>query len=358
MSFVARSLDTISKAIRGDLRRELPGTDAEIWPNTLAVFSKVVAMANHLVELRLEWVFRQLFASTAEKAQLERHAYELGLARKPASRAVGWVRTTGTAGTVYPAGIAFISGADLYRTSSEAQAGGDGTLTLRVFSERPGLAGNRAAGETLTLADAALYPTVGAQATVQSDGIGGGADTEDDTSLRARVLDRKRRPPQGGAVSDYEQFARAIPGVVKAWAWSFADGPGTVGVWFLFEGRPNFIPTPGDVTVVREALEARRLIRAGLSVAAPVAQALDITITGLSSDTAATRTAIEAGLKAMLFERARPGVAIEAFVLSRSWISEAISAAIGEDRHVLAAPLTDVVYTAGAYPVLGSITYA
>lgn len=357
MSFIARSLDTISKALRGDLRREMPGTDADLWPNPLAVFSKVVAMAIHLVELRLVWLYRQIFASTAEAAQLERQAYELGLARKPASRAVGWVRTTGTAGAVYPAGIAFLSGSDLYRTVSEAIAGGDGTLTLRVAADRPGAAGNRAAGSSLALADVALHPTIGATAIVQSDGIGGGADTEGDESLRARILDRKRRPPQGGAYSDYEQMARSVPGVVKAWAWPFAGGPGTVGVWFLFDNRPNLIPTGGDVAVVREAIEAKLLIRAGLGVSAPIPQALDIVISGLSNDTDRTRAAIETGLRAMLLERAKPGVAVEPFVLSRSWISEAISAAIGEDRHVLASPLADLTYAGGAYPVLGTVSY-
>jgi uncharacterized phage protein gp47/JayE len=358
MSFTARSLAAISAAIRGDMRRELPGTDATIWPNTLSVFAKVVAMANHMVELRLAWIYRQIFASTAETAQLERHAYELGLSRRPASRAIGGVVTTGTPLAIYPAGIAFLSGADLYRTSGEAQAGGDGTLQLRLFAETPGAAGNRAAGETLVLADAALYPTVGPEATVDAGTLGGGADSEDDEALRTRVLDRKRRPPQGGAVSDYEQMAMAVPGVVKAWAWSFANGPGTVGVWFLFTGRPNLIPTPADVQAVRDVIEARRMIRVSLAVSAPVPAPLDVTIVNLSADTATVRAAIAAALTAMLRERAKPGVAAEAFVLSRSWISEAISAAIGEDRHVLASPLDDIVYTGGRYPVLGTVTYA
>lgn len=357
MGFVARTVDAISKAIRGDMRRELPGTDAEVWPNTLSVMAKVFAMAIHMVELRLGWLFRQIFASTAEAAQLERHAFELGLARKGASRATGEIVTTGTPLAVYPAGVGFVAGTDLYRTAGEALAGGDGTLRLAVYAERPGAAGNRAAGEAMTLADTALYPTIGAEAAVGSEGIGGGADREDDASLRSRVLERKRRPPQGGAYSDYEQMALAVPGVVKAWAWPFADGPGTVGVWFLFAGRVNLIPTAGDVAVVTDALSQRRLIRAGLSVSAPIAEPLAVTISGLSRDTTAVRAAIEAGLKSMLFERARPGVAIEAFVLSRSWVSEAISQAIGEERHVLVSPAADVVFTGGRYPVLGTVAY-
>lgn len=355
--FIPRSLAAISQAIRGDLRRELPGTDATVWPNTLAVFSKVVAMAIHLVELRAQWIYRQIFASLADAKHLERHAYEFGLARKQPSPATGRIVTTGTPGTVYPEGIGFLSDADLYRTTGEAQASGNGTLVLRVYSEKTGAATNRAAGSALSLADAALFPSIGAQAAVDEDGLGGGADIETDESLRARVLDRKRRPPQGGAYSDYEQLARSVPGVIKAWAWPFANGPGTVGVWFLFEGRPNFIPQESDVEAVRGEIEARRLIRAGLSVQAPIPQPLDIVIDGLGRDTVEVRSRIESGIREMLLERARPGVAIEAFVLSRSWIGEAISQAIGEDRHALVSPIDDVVYTDGRYPVLGTVTY-
>jgi uncharacterized phage protein gp47/JayE len=357
--FIPRSLEAISRAIRGDLRRELPGTDAMVWPNTLSVFSKVVAMAIQLVEYRAEYIYRQIFASTADRRHLERQAYEFGLSRKPASPSIGTLTTTGTPGAIYPAGITYLSGSDVFRTASDARAADNGDIVFLVHSEGVGAAMNRAPGDTLNLADAALYPSLGAQAVVATDGLGGGADVEDDESLRARILDRKRRPPQGGAYSDYEQFARSVPGVVKAWAWPFADGPGTVGVWFLFAGRPYLIPTGPDIQAVREELESRRLIRAGLSVSAPmpVPVPVPITIAGLGRDTDATRADIEASLGRMFFDRAKPGVAIEPFVLSRSWIAEAISQAVGEDRHVLVEPLVDLVFSDGQYPILGQVTY-
>lgn len=357
MASTPRTLDAISGKIRGDLRRELPGTDATVWPNNLSIFSKVFALAVHEVDLRLAWAYRQIFASTADARHLERHAYEYGLARKGASRATGAVTTTGAADTVYPAGIGYWSGGALYRSAGEALSGGDGSLTLNLVSEAAGAAMNRDAGAALALADPALHPTLDAEATVGAAGIGGGADIETDASLRARVLDRKRRPPQGGAVSDYEQMARAVPGVTKAWAWPFADGPGTVGVWFLFEGRDNGIPTEADVVVVRTRLEALRLIRAGLSVNAPIPEPVNVKIAGLSPDTQTVRANIEASLAAMLAERGRPGVASSPFTLSRSWIGEAASIAVGEGRHELVDPPADVTFTEGKMPVLGTVVY-
>ena len=357
MSFTVRTLDAISRTIRGDLRRELPGTDATIWPNTLSVFAKVFAAAIHEVDLRSRWIYRQVFVSTADGEHVARHAYEYGMARKPASRATGLVETAGTPDTVYPAGIAFLSGNLRYVSSGDVRSGEDGAVSFLVHSEARGAAMNRAAGETMRLADPALHPTLDAEATVAAGGIGGGADVESDDSLRARVLDRRRRPPQGGATSDYEQFARAVPGVTKAWAHRFAYGPGTVGVWFLFEGREDGIPEPADVAVVREAIEARRLIRADLQVLAPVPFPVDVHIEGLSRDTESARAAIRASLAAMFAERARPGVAVSAALFSRSWIAEAISIAAGEDFHNLVAPAGDIILNDGRMPVLGDVTY-
>lgn len=357
MAFPLRSLDAISKAIRGDLRRELPGTDATIWPNTLSVFSKVVAMAHHLIELRIKWVYEQIFASTATVRHLERHAFEFGMARKPASRAVGMITTTGDPDTIYPAGISYLGGGVRYVVSSDARSAINGSVSFLVHADTAGAAGNRNGGETLTLIDPALQPSLEATATVGADGIGGGAETESDDSLRARVLDRKRRPPQGGAESDYEQFALAVPGVVKAWARRFAYGPGTVGVWFLFEGRTNLIPNSADVLAVQAELDYRRLIRVKALAVAPLAFTVNVRISGLTKDTTATRAAILASLQAMFLEKARPGVASDPATFSRSWISEAIAQAIGEERHNLVLPAGDIVLNDGRMPVLGSISY-
>ncbi|WP_128292013.1 baseplate J/gp47 family protein [Afifella aestuarii] len=350
------SLNSLSQRIRGAFRQELPDTDATIWPNTLYVIGKVIAIALYEAHLRATWIYRQIFASTADGTHLDRHAYELGLTRKPATRAAGEIEITATPETIYPAGMRFLSGAQSYVATEAATASVAGALVVTVRAEQAGLAGNREADESVSLVDPALYSGVATTGSVGADGIGGGADRESDESLRARILDRKRRVPQGGAESDYEQFARAVPGVSKAWAQSFAGGPGTIGVWFLMEGRANGIPTASDVAAVQAALDERRMIRAAAIAAAPVMRPIDIDLT-LVPDTEANRAAVEAQLAAMFAARARPGVAGDAFVMSVSWIAEAISIALGEDRHRLRAPLNDVVYLGGEMPVLGTIRY-
>ena len=84
---------------------------------------------------------------------------------------------------------------------------------------------------------------------------------------------------------------------------------------------------------------------------APVKQFLDMTITGLVTDDAATRAAIEQSIRNMLFVQAAPGQTIY-----RSWVDEAVSNAVGEDHPYLT--LDDLVMPAPGYmAVLGTILY-
>ena len=108
---------------------------------------------------------------------------------------------------------------------------------------------------------------------------------------------------------------------------------------------------------VKDAIEVRRMIRAELEVLAPVAYPVAVTISGLAADTETVRAAIRASLETMFAARARPGVAVSPATFSRSWIAEAISAALGEDRHVLTVPAADITLSDGSIPVLGTITY-
>lgn len=200
-----------------------------------------------------------------------------------------------------------------------------------------------------------------------SGGIAGGTDREDVEDYRARILDKKRRPPQGGALSDYEQWAMEIPGVSAAWAARTVNSPGTVTIWILVDGRENGIPTADDIAVVQAYIDSLRRIGTNIRAAILVPQAVDISITGLTPNTASVRAAIADKL-AVLFApdafganprgRMKPGTADESFVLSRSWISEAVSQATGEQRHVLTSPSSDPTFAAGRYPVPGTVTYA
>lgn len=365
MAFNIPTVASLAERARQAFRREMPGTDALVWPNVLSVHARVIALVLRPVYERLDWLWRQSFARTADREHLVgRHGWDYGLAPSGASRATGEVSATGVPSTVYPAGIRLLSGSDLYVTTAAATANGDGDVVLAVRADVPGAGGNRIAGEVLRLADPGLYPGLGPEVEVGEDGLGGGAEVEDTESFRARILDRKRRPPKGGAYSDYEQWAREVTGVANAWAAPAAYGPGTVVVFFTFEGRTNFVPTDGDVAAVDAALEARRRIAVEVVAAKPIPVAVDITLS-VVPDTAEVRAAATAALAAVMQPerpngaggRMRPGRPLVPFVLSKSWLSEAVSLAVGEDRSRISLPADDVSFVDGRMPVLGVVTF-
>lgn len=358
MAWTVRSLADISKRVRGAYREYLPGTDSALANNFVTVTAKVLAALSHEFELRMAYLSRQLFLSTADAQFLVRHAADVGIYRKSAAPAVGTVSGTGEANATYPAGVRFVSGEITYVSTMPASASPIGALAFQVQAEVSGARTNRDGGGFLSLADPILWPSLAVEWTIGEDGLGGGADIETDEALRARALARKRNPPGGGTLTDYEQIALSVPGVVRAWAFRDPGGPGFIAVLFLFNGRPNLIPTEGDVAVVQAAIEVRRLIRIDDSVAAaPIARPVNLVISGLASDTAAVRASIATAVSKALLDRGRPGITGDVFMLSRSWIEEAISSVTGEDRHVLVEPAGDVMLTAGQYAVLGEVDY-
>jgi uncharacterized phage protein gp47/JayE len=336
----------------------MPGTDSALKNNFVTVTVKVIAALAHEFELRMAYLAKQMFLTTATGQYLVMLASDVGIYRKAAAAASGRIAGTGMPGVTYPAGIRFMSGSNTYVATASATAGDDGVLSFPVTSEDLAVAANREADGMLTLSDVVLWPGLGSLWTVAAGGLGGGADVESDESLRARALQRKRNPPGGGTLTDYERIALSVPGVAKAWAFRDVSAPGFVVVFFLFEGRTDLIPQPSDVAAVQAAIDAERLIRVDDSVAqAPIAHPIDVTIEGLSADTEEVRGLIATNLRAMFRDRCRPGIPADVFILSRSWISETISQTVGEDRHTLLQPAADIILTDGHFPVLGTVTY-
>lgn len=358
MPWQVRPLAEISARARGVFREYLPGTDTGLANNVVTVITKVKAALAYEYELRLAALSKQLFIRTATGQWLEMHCADIGIYRKQASAGSGTIMGTGLPDTVYTGGIRFVSGSQTYLSTAAATSDGDGVIFIPVTSEAKGAAVNREADAVLTLADPALWQGLSSSWTVDEDGLGGGADREDDESLRARGLQRKQNPPRGGALTDYERIARAVPGVLKAWAFRRPDAPGFIAVLFLFAGRENLIPLPADVEAVQAAIDAERLIRVDDSVAvAPVPREIDVEIGGLQNDTADVRSAIAAAIQAMYLEKCRPGITGDTFSVSKSWISEAVSGVTGETRHRMNQPAADIVLTNGEFPVNGDITY-
>lgn len=356
-----RSLAELGAQARKFFVQAIDGAIASVWANTFTVIGKVLALIGFEQELRRRWLFKQIFASTADEIWLRRHGFELGLTQLAGAPAIGSVTITTTPGLVVPASLQFIRDDGATFTSVAGVRAAGFSAALFVQADDAGALGNTPAATVLTLVDQGTTPDgLGTDATVGGEGLGGGADTEALEGFRARVLARKRNPPQGGSARDYEAWAfDALDVVTAVYVDSFENDSRSVWVQFTVSDQPNGIPTVQQVAVVQDYLSdpLRRPVTARVFVSAPNPVPVDVTIQALSPDTLDIRASIRAELTAVFLDRARPGTPTANFRLYRSWLDEAISRAVGEDGHDLRVPATDRVFWTGQYPVLGNISY-
>ena len=348
MPFSRPSPQQIRDRMAAEIAAALPGADPRRRRSLEEIIVRAVAIASHELHGHLAWAARQILVDTAEAEQLDRHAGIWGIARRAAAPARGPVTVTGAVGAVLAAGAELRRSDDARFTLDAAVTiGGGGTGTGAVTAVLAGAAGNTASGSALALI--APAPGIQPSVAVAAGDLGAGADIETDAALRARVLQRIQQPPQGGAAGDYVAWAQTVAGVGRVFVYPLHLGAGTVGVAFLTSA--GGIPDAPLVAAVQAAVNSLRPVTAEVTVFAPAAVAVNVTLQ-ISPDTAATRSAVQAALAAFFLAEAEPGV-----TLRRSRISAAISAAVGETWHSLAAPSADVTLTAGQVATLGTVSF-
>lgn len=360
MPYEVPRLADLSARARALFSQSIPGAVVAIWPNTFTVVAKVLAAIGFEIHLRIAWLVRQMFASTADDEWLERHGFELSVTRVAAQRAVGYLILSATAGDVIPAGVTY-QRADGAIFRSRSSAIGDAGVEVQFEAVTPGDAGNTAAATVLTLVDNGGVLSLSDTATVASGGLGGGAEREAKETYRERVLARKRNPPQGGSRTDWEAWTKESDGqITRVFVDSFVNDTRQVWIAFLRADRVNGIPTGGDVAVTQAYVSdtIRRPVTARVTVVAPIAVPIDIVIAGLTVDTPATRGAVAAELAAVFATKSVPATPSNPSVFYRAWIDEAISRATGEASHSLTTPSGNTTLTTSPeIAVLGSITY-
>jgi uncharacterized phage protein gp47/JayE len=357
MPWTTPTLKDVRKLTRDQVSAAVGG--APIIPNSvLRVMSDSQSGLAHLILLYIDWLALQLLPDTAETEWLDRHGNiwlvnaDGSLGRKPATFASGTINCTGVNGTIVPQGSRLLQalGGVEYETTKEIILGVEPT-PVDITALDPGTAGNAAPGDALAFSTFITGLDTAAEVVT----LGGGTDTETDDELRIRVLERIREPPMGGDKEDYVAWTLSYPGVTRAWSYPLEMGIGTVTVRFMMDDlriTDQGIPSPTDVENVRAYLDTVRPVAVkDFFVEAPLPFNVDFSVRGLETDNEATRAAIYESVRQMFLDRAQPGQTIW-----KSWVSEAISAAVGEDHHILDGD--DVpMPNAGTMPLLGSIEY-
>lgn len=351
MSFNRPTLAEIKERIKNDIETRL--ATGKLVPNSLLnILGTALAGAAHTLHGHIKWATRQQFADTAEAEYLERMASIWGIQRTAAVFATGNVTLTGTNGTVVPSGLRLKRSDGVFFNTTASATISAGEATVAVKAVNAGEDSNTDAATTLTLFNSTAG--IDTDATVATGGITNGADSEDDTALRARLIARIQQPPHGGASFDYVTWAKEVNGVTRAWVYPLAGGAGTVNLTFVQDNEDDIIPDAAKVTEVQNYIDdaSRRPVTADLTVFAPTSVDLDFTIE-ITPDNAEVRAAVEEGLKELLRRDAEPGGTI---LLSR--IREAVSVAAGETDNVVTAPAADVTHNTGEIAIFGAITWA
>jgi uncharacterized phage protein gp47/JayE len=351
MAFNRPTLAAIVTRVETDFVTRLQITSTQLRRALARVLARVWAGAVHALHGHIEWAAKQIFASTADDEYLDQHGAEVAVARKAATYATGNVTFTGINGSTIAIGtrVQRSDGVKYETTASGTIA--SGTATVAVTAQSTGVAGNADAGVALSLVSA--IAGINSGATVAAGDIDGGVDTESNDDYRARILARKRNPPQGGSVADYERWALEVAGVTRVWVYPGYLGLGKVGVTFVLDDEVDIIPDSTKVSEVQAYLDdvTRRPVTAEVNVFAPVEVTLNFTIS-VTPNTAAVKAQVEAELRDLLLREGAPGV-----TLLLSHIREAISTAVGENDHTLTVPSANVTHTVTQMPVFGSITW-
>jgi uncharacterized phage protein gp47/JayE len=237
MPVVSETLDRIRARLNADANAGLSPQDAAYLDTTPGGFWYDLTQAPALEIARLWDALNEMAASCfvayAWGVYLDEHGVTIGVDRKGAVTATGYIEFTGDVGTVVPAGVQVATeqvdpNVDpvTFQTTVGNVIPTGGVLALPVEAMTLGSAGNVAAGSVTVL----LSPIDGVAAITNIDPITGGADVETDELYRNRLILAFTGAHGAGTVADYVEWALAFPGIGYVMVEPLWNGAGTVRV--------------------------------------------------------------------------------------------------------------------------------
>lgn len=363
MAFFLDSVQSLATRARNAFRSDLPGTDAWIFPNNVAVSAKVFAGLVWGLFGTLARVDKNRFIMSADADSVQRYGNEYGLVQGSSTYAQGSIDVQCKSPLTIPAGTIFtyLYGQTLYTYKSTVAVAAQNfpvptatVVSVPVVAQQVGKTANALAGTPFnTSFNGAGTCTVG------TGGINGGTNGESLDDYRIRVLNRRQKVPAGGSENDYVQWMLGVSGVTRAWAVGNLYGPGTIGCFFLMDDTYTFgLPTAADVAVVQAYVNSVAPVTAKAIVLAPVAVPVQVVVTNLYPDTAEVRSAGALELQSVFRRMVGVSVPTNQTVLYQSWLWRAVSNAAGEQHHTILAPAADLTLPPGQLPILQSVTFS
>jgi uncharacterized phage protein gp47/JayE len=353
LPFSRPTLPQIAARVKTDISTALDSTAAFFRRSFERGVQNAMSGVSHHLHGHVAWIALQLDPTSADDDMVEKlHGNPWGITKVAAVAAVITVTATGTNGTVVPATTTSYLRSDGTRfTVTTGGTVSGGTVTLTLTADEEGASGNTDAGEILTIeSPIAGLSTTATVATRPTDG----ADQETPEAYLDRVLQRRRTPPRGGAVGDYEAWLLEVAGITRAWEYPRQEGPGTVTCYVVNDDDDPITVSAAKLIECAAHLNTatRQPTTVDCYVYTPTLQPINYTI-NITPNTAAVQTAITEQLQIMTDRVAHPG----GMSVLLSEINEAISIAPGETNHATVSPAADVVVPFGSMASLGTITF-
>lgn len=224
------------------------------------------ALEHSLLYIDMQTLEKEMFADTASREYLIKHAAERDIEPKEETKAI-WLAA------IEPKELT-VSNGERFSTS---------TLNLVVISkESDGV--YRMECETAGTAGNSLDHTIkpvsnisGLTSATLTELVDAGTDEESTEDFRARYLTLLRKPATSGNAQEYYNWAMSIDGVGAAKVYPLADGPGTVKV--VITDAEKKAASTQLVNEVREYIETVRPIGATVSVISAEETTVNVTAT-------------------------------------------------------------------------------
>jgi uncharacterized phage protein gp47/JayE len=190
-------------------------------------------------------------------------------------------------------------------------------------------------------------------------------------TVRQRMFDAFQAIPTGGSQADHVTWLEAVSGVVQAWCSPVASQGNIVTCYVMLadtNGNNGFptgtdgtateetraVNATGDLLTIANAVFSKKPVGEIMWLAAPIAQPIDFTITGLSSLTAALQTEIETALTTYIRSMASP----LGNTLYLTALESAISNTVGTTSFTLTTPTDNITTSLGYFSTVGTISYS
>ena len=254
--FIVPTLEEIRASLLRDYQTYYPNADTSEDSDAYARASSLAACAEGIYAHQ-KWLIKQFFPDTADTEFLEKHAGLRGLRRRNATYAAGKGATvSGNPDAVIAVGLQIkTEDGRFYETTESAVIPASGSVIVAVRSLATGAVQNI---KTATKGSFMAAP-VGVSTDVVLNDVVGATNTESDSSLLERLLNKIRRPAAGGNKYDYKDWALEVDGVEQAYVYPLRRGLGTVDIAITAD---NGVPSDDTVRRAQEYIDQERPVTA------------------------------------------------------------------------------------------------